>query len=114
MNMIIPVHMLSFADENDRSVIRQVEIPIQTIQDPSSFADGNEINSVLEMVFKYGQNEFQTHQPQSICSVSVGDVIQLGHRYFIIMGVGFKELSKDEFEKLPVPSATYAYMMGLN
>ncbi len=103
--MIIPVHMFAFADEGDRSKVRPVEVPIAPgKQNPISSQD--ELSSLLELVFKYGQNDFQ---PKQFPSVSVGDVADINGRYFMVMVAGWKELSKEEFDKMPVPSTMYAY-----
>jgi len=92
--MTINVHMLSFYD--DRSVIRTVNIPDNL----------NEQEEILEATFKYGQNDFQ---PLKICSVSVGDVAELNGKYFMCMGIGWKELSKEEFDALIPPTSKYAH-----
>lgn len=99
----VPVHMLAFMD--DRKMVRNVEIDISTSDDLGSY-EGKELESVLELVFKWGQNDFQ---PRQCPSVSVGDVAQLGHRYFMVMPVGWGEISKDEFDSLKPPTAHYAY-----
>ena len=101
--MIIPVHMFAFANVGDRSKVRMVEIP----DDEARFA---KMNTLLELVFKYGQNDFQ---PKSFPSVSVGDVAEIENEYYMVMVTGWKQLSKEEFDNLPVPSSMYAYGMGI-
>lgn len=104
--MIIPVHMFAFADEGDRSKVRMVEIPIDPgKQDPVSSQD--ELSSLLELVFKYGQNDFQ---PKQFPSVSVGDVAEINGRYFMVIGTGWKKLTKEEFDGLRPPTSIMAYM----
>ena len=105
--MIIPVHMFAFADEGDRSKIRPVEIP----DDEYEQAEAENVMNVLELVFKYGQNEFQ---PKSFPSVSVGDIVGMYKgAYWMVMASGWKNLTKEEFENIPVPSTMYAYGLGI-
>ena len=106
--MIIPVHMFAFSEEGDKSRVRNVQIPISTDDDISLYK-GDELNSVLEMVYKYGQNEFQ---PMQFPSVSVGDVAQVGNRYFMVVSMGFKEMSKAEVDGLEVPTCWSAFCRG--
>ena len=97
--MEILVHMFAFAEPNDRSQIRKVFID----DNKAEYASQEEL---LEAVFHYGQNDFQ---PQQLPSVSVGDVIQLNNKYFMVKSLGFEELSKDQFDNLSVPTAMSAY-----
>jgi len=100
--MIIPVHMLAFYEEN--GIVRDVEIP----EDQSNGIYDGKVDQILELVFKYGQNDFQ---PKDCYSVSVGDVAQVGFEYFICMPIGWKQLSRDEFKKLKAPTSTTARKM---
>ena len=100
--MIVKVHMLAFSD--DKSRIRDVEIPQEEYEATHS------IKEVLELVFKYGQNDFQ---PKPIYSVSVGDVAELNGHYYMVMGAGFEEISKEEFNKLQPPTSDYAYRQAI-
>lgn len=50
----------------------------------------------LELIYKYGQNDFQ---PQPICSISVGDVIELNGLLFLVCGLGHKEISQADYEE---------------
>lgn len=59
----------------------------------------------LELVFKYGQNDFQPH---TCPSVSVGDVVNWidndSYRYFIVASFGFREMPEEElveYKKVP-------------
>lgn len=97
--MIIPVHMLAF--HNDRSVIRNVNIPDYEFTEADGIPE-----QILELVFEYGQNEFQ---PQEIASVSVGDVANLDGVYYMCAPMGWDKISKDEFDKLVPPTASYPY-----
>jgi len=99
MSRSIMVHMLAFADKGDRSKIRMVELPKDFV--------GYELFDVLEEVFRCGQNDVQ---PQQMPSVSVGDVAEIGGRYFMVLGMGWKEISKDEFDALEVPTSQHAYL----
>jgi hypothetical protein len=78
--MKIEVEMRAFMD----GAIRVVNIPDEELgPDPTEMA-------VLELVFKYGQNDFQ---PQQMTSVSVGDVVRYDGRRFEVYSTGFKEVS---------------------
>ena len=97
--MIIPVHMYAFA--NDKSMIRNVVVPDIELEQAKDVTDG------LELVFYYGQNDFQQ---RNYPSVSVGDVIEYFEgRYWMVIGCGFKELSKEEFDNLTPPTSDIGY-----
>lgn len=68
---------------------RNVELPLSCINE--------NINVTLEYVFHYGQNDFQR---QDSPSVSVGDVINLDSKYYVVQGRGFKQIKSEEYEKL--------------
>lgn len=106
--MIIPVHMLAFAKDGDRSQVRPVEIPVDG--DITKANDQQIHEDILELVFVYGQNE---KQPKQIYSVSVGDVAEVNGRYFMCASMGWDELSKDEFNSLVPPTSTYAYQKSI-
>lgn len=108
--MIIPVHMFAFADEGDRSRIRNVEIPIDPGIKQNPIASKDELNSLLELVFKFGQNDFQ---PKPTPSVSVGDVAEINGRYWMVMSFGWKELTKKELDALKPPTSWYAMELGI-
>lgn len=82
--MIINVHMLAFMDGE----IREVSIP-------------DDSKEVLRDVFHNGQNDFQPSS--TCCSVSVGDVIDLGEqgkalgRYWMVGMVGFQIQTPEVF-----------------
>lgn len=93
------VHMMSFYDPPAK---REVTVPDnELVQDT---------DHILERIFYYGQNDFQ---PQKVCSVSVGDVIELDGTYHMVCPVGFKEITQERFDTLKVmqrPARTmYAY-----
>lgn len=87
--MEVPVYMTAYGTKNE---IRIVEIPDNEITPKSTISDA------LALTFKYGQNDFQ---PRQHPSVSVGDVVYLKNRYFMVLGVGWKELTEVEFKGLP-------------
>jgi hypothetical protein len=100
--MIISVHMFAFADEGDRSKVRNVKIP-----EEYRLAKMGEL---LEMVFKYGQNCLQ---PSNYYSVSVGDVVEIRGEYYMVMGQGWKKMTKEQFDNMPVPSSRFAYSLSM-
>jgi hypothetical protein len=56
----------------------------------------------LDLIFKYGQNDFQ---PMPICSVSVADVIEYQDKLYLVMPSGFRQITAVEYEEfidLPV------------
>ena len=92
--VIVPVYMYAFNDH--KGVIRYVEI----IEDVTTIS--KDISSILELVFYWGQN---IHQPRECYSVSVGDVIAFNNKYYMILNCGFKEMNREEFEVLEVPTS---------
>lgn len=109
--MKIKVHLLAFVDD----VIREVEIPEAELKDRTIFLnkptglddpltkavwevaeEGSiPINYFLEIVWKYGQNDFQA---QGLPSMSVGDVVEIDSRYWMAVSAGFKELSPVQYD----------------
>jgi hypothetical protein len=85
MKKTYKVHMLAFGAPGQ---IREV-----TVFD--EFDSTTPVNEVLELIYKYGQNDFQ---PQECCSVSMGDVIEYEGAYYLILGTGFIHLSVEGFE----------------
>ena len=83
------VHMLAFMDGN---AIRNVEVPDEIIS-----ACGHDSETLLDKVFIFGQNDKQPIE--KVCSVSAGDVIQNGERYFLILSTGFQEISEEQLHK---------------
>lgn len=72
------VQLLAFTDTD----IREVEVP-------NDFAELSG-DALLEQIFYFGQNDFQ---PQQRPSVSVGDVIELDSKYYLVKPMGFKEIT---------------------
>lgn len=85
--MKIEVEMLAFEDEGQ---VRVVDVP----DEEWSRAGSHEHK--LDLVFKYGQNDFQ---PQKIYSVSVGDVVHLGGKRFRVGGCGWNELTEGQYKE---------------
>lgn len=87
------VHMLAFHDYTpDNEVLREVDVPDEEV------AEANTFQQILELAFTYGQND---HQPvPERCSVSVGDVIEHCGNFFLICGVGFREITIRELTRL--------------
>jgi hypothetical protein len=98
--MKVDVHMLAFADK--RGVVRKVEVPGQDLSLLEQHIDASALEPTLDLVFRYGQNDFQSRQRPS---VSVGDVIQLAKRYFMVAPVGFREITEEEFDGLVPPTS---------
>lgn len=55
-------------------------------------------SDILEAIFENGQNQFQ-YVP-NCCSVSIGDVVELEDKLFIVCVGGFHQISKEIFENL--------------
>jgi hypothetical protein len=78
--MKVEVEMRAFMN----GAIRVVDIPDAELgPEPTQVA-------VLELAFKYGQNDFQ---PQRMTSVSVGDVVRYDGRLFAVDFMGYKEVA---------------------
>ena len=84
--MIIPVHMFAFAQAGDRSKVRPVNVP------QGEAESARMIEDLLELVFRYGQNDFQ---PLRFPSVSVGDIAEINGRYHMVAPTGWIELTKE-------------------
>lgn len=77
------VEMLAFANGQ----IRQVEVPDNELT--------SDMQSNLELIFHYGQNDFQE---RPFPSVSVGDVVHYYDEKYIVSGIGFKLLCEAEYK----------------
>lgn len=84
--MIVEVEMVAFKEEGHDFGIRNVEVPDRE-------AARLPEDKLLEIIMHYGQNDFQ---PQKIPSVSMGDIIRLDGRRFLIVTFGFTELKPHE------------------
>lgn len=78
----IPVKMLAFGEPNE---VRMVDVPNLT----------GDVNKDLELVFQYGQNDFQ-NKPHP--SVSVGDVIIYDNSHYLVLPLGFRKMDEDEIK----------------
>ncbi len=79
--MTIQVEMLAFGDGQ-----------LRTVEIPDAEAAGCDTEGLLELVFYYGQNDFQ---PRPMPSVSVGDVARLPDgRRFECAGFGWEEITR--------------------
>ena len=88
--MTFKVHMLA---NHDPYCIREVVIP-----DTAQVTDETSQATLLDLVFYYGQNEFQPLRDRY--SVSCGDVIELHDgSLHVVASVGFKQISPEQFEK---------------
>ena len=87
--MKINVHMSAYGLKSD---IRVVDVPDVEITPKTT------IQEALELAFKYGQNDFQ---PLKHPSVSVGDVVELKGKYYMVMSAGYEELTEGQFKNVP-------------
>ena len=83
--MIFNVELLAFGRPNE---IRSVEVPDNLLT--------NNTESDLELVFHFGQNDFQQME---MPSVSVGDIIDYKKQKFVVTGIGFKLMSEQEYDQ---------------
>jgi hypothetical protein len=93
--MKIKVLMLAFG----AGQVRIVDVPTTQETDPSE---------ILDLVFHYGQNDFQ---PQRCPSVSKGDVIEYnGHH--LVASVGFQELTDAQLQEYTALDRRDRYFYG--
>lgn len=91
-NLTFKVHMLAFEDVEK---IRPVDIPESEVY--ACTTDGEkDVFALLERIFHYGQNMFQS---KPFCSVSMGDVAHVEGKYYLCMANGWEEISEDALEK---------------
>lgn len=87
------VHMLAFGKPGETRDVFLADSWVEKKQ-------GN-LLGLLDLIFQYGQNDFQPRPHQT--SVSVGDVIDLRDdargRYWMVAPIGFQNISKEEFDK---------------
>lgn len=86
-NLKVEVEMLAYGGGK----VRTVEIPMEAADHAVTVAATPEQakEAMLELAFKYGQNDFQ---PKPFPSVSVGDVVRMFGTRFKVSAVGFEEL----------------------
>jgi len=87
--MIVNVHMLAFVNRKSDGTpqIREVTIP----------TNDSDIHHTLEQVWLYGQNDFQ---PRNLPSVSMGDVVELRGKLYLISAIGFKKITEQQYNEL--------------
>jgi len=73
----------------NKSKIRLVEVPDDQINDDKM--------DTLEAIFCNGQNYIQ---PLELPSVSVGDIIGLDDEYWLVLGLGFEQITKEKFDSI--------------
>lgn len=76
---------------------REVTVPDDELHSDDTIE--HEYDTILHnlgLVFKYGQNDFQ---PQPICSVSVADVIEHKDELYLVLPMGFKQITAKEYEE---------------
>ena len=69
----------------------------RTVEIDSAGFDKLSVNEKLNMIYMYGQNDFQ---PKSTPSVSVGDVIFFDDDKYIVKRMGFEKIKDTMFRKL--------------
>ena len=100
---IVPVFLCSFRRPGEAVKIRPVQIPdSETIRsakiaDVEQLCESEKLAVILESVFRFGQNDFQ---PLPFRSVSVGDVVSLEGRLFIVEMAGFREIDRTEYQAI--------------
>jgi hypothetical protein len=95
--MTFDVEITSMLGDDGQPAIRPVDVPDEAIHkalgSPPTYAWRErriEAHAVLDLVFHYGQNDFQ---PLPFYSVSVGDVIRVGEGRFRVERVGFERIA---------------------
>jgi hypothetical protein len=83
--MIFNVEMLAFGNGE----VRPVDVPDEKLTD--------NVMENLELIFHYGQNDFQ---PLPFPSVSSGDVIHYNDKTYTVDFVGFSEIADDQLNDL--------------
>ena len=78
--MVIEVEMLAFGKPGE---IRNVQLPDQDASLP--------VEELLESVFYWGQNDFQSLPHPS---VTAGDVVRIGSDRYLCCGVGWQKLTE--------------------
>lgn len=85
--MIVKVRMCAF---HDPVVVRPVFI------EDRAWRQLTQLEAKLELIFHQGQNDVQP--VEGVCSVSMGDVIELDDKLFLVRPVGFKLIDEDEYK----------------
>lgn len=79
------VELLAYGKDGE---VREVEVGVE--------AGNSNTKHLLGLIYRWGQNEVQ---PKDQPSVSVGDVIRLRRRRYLILPVGYKHLPKADYER---------------
>ena len=82
--MIVKARLYAFKDGQ----VREIDVPDREMFGP--------IERKLERVYYWGQNDFQ---PRQLPSLSVGDVVELEDKFFLVNVAGFRELTAAEVEE---------------
>jgi len=82
------------AGDNTEKACRLVDIPDDEYQELQPFADKSDRDKLFELVFKYGQNDFQPID--GVRSLMVGDLIFFNGQYALIKALGFNVLSEEQ------------------
>jgi hypothetical protein len=85
--MIFNVRMLAYCEDD---VVRHVDVPDSKVIVTKS------VDGLLELIFYYGQNDFQ---PQQVCSVSMGDVAEIGNEFYRCEMVGWRLITEEELRE---------------
>lgn len=80
---------------NQVSSVRIVDVPVKELNQVLSGG----IDMILDLVFQYGQNDFQ---PKNQRSVSVGDIIVTSNEFndnefWVVEFIGFRKLNESDF-----------------
>jgi hypothetical protein len=84
------VHLVSFRRPGEKVDVRPVDVPYEELL----AALKSNPESALDLIFRYGQNDFQ---PKPFRSVSVGDIIEFFDDYYEVDVVGFRLIPFREF-----------------
>jgi hypothetical protein len=94
--MIVKAHQTAFHRGDGPVKVRPIDIPNSEIRaiDAEALGEGTVMDAILELAFRYGQNDFQ---PVPGCySVSVGDVISFNESHARVLSAGFRYLPAGE------------------
>ncbi|CAK9251247.1 unnamed protein product [Sphagnum jensenii] len=99
---VFNVMMLAFETERgEPTKIRKVTVPAVAMSD--------DVNTLLSRIYRYGQNDVQ---PQRVCSVSAGDVICIGEKFFLVAMTGFKEITADDVKEIEAMDRRDRFMLN--
>lgn len=90
--VFIRVRMLA----NEERTQRGLSVKIREVAIPEGEYQGKAAHD-LELVFHWGQNEFQ---PMERCSVSCGDVAEYGNKLWLCCLAGWQEITEEQYLEL--------------